>query len=203
MCVPTDKASNNIAVVCKKFYIQKSLEELGSGQDSSNDDDDEETKTEETSETEAETEDEHEDENDETKDEDDEDEGEAEDEEREEIENDDRDEKTYVLVDKDLESIVKRHKRYMKSNLRLDEIPASLPFLYWIPKMHKKPFSKQRYIAASYSCTTKPLSAILTKCLKLIEKQHRFICQGYFRNHGVNPMWILTNLASFHNLLLC
>ena len=88
----------------------------------------------------------------------------------------------------------------MKSNLRLDEIPASLPFLYWIPKMHKKPFSKQRYIAASYSCTTKPLSAILTKCLKLIEKQHRFICQSYFRNHGVNPMWILKNSASFHKL---
>ena len=49
--VPTDKASNNIAVVCKNFYIQKSLEELGIGQDSSNDDDDEETKTEEDSET--------------------------------------------------------------------------------------------------------------------------------------------------------
>ena len=26
--VPTDKASNNIAVVCKNFYIQKSIEEL-------------------------------------------------------------------------------------------------------------------------------------------------------------------------------
>ena len=27
--VPTDKASNNLAVVCKKFYIQQSLKELG------------------------------------------------------------------------------------------------------------------------------------------------------------------------------
>ena len=26
--VPTDKAGNNIAVVCKKFYIEKSMEEL-------------------------------------------------------------------------------------------------------------------------------------------------------------------------------
>ena len=26
--VPTDKASNNIATVCKKFYIEKSLKEL-------------------------------------------------------------------------------------------------------------------------------------------------------------------------------
>ena len=27
--VPTDKASNNIAIVCKKFYIERSLKELG------------------------------------------------------------------------------------------------------------------------------------------------------------------------------
>ena len=66
--------------------------------------------------------------------------------------------------------------------------------------MHKKPFSKQRYIAASYSCTTKPLSAVLTKCSKLIEKQQRFICKGYFRNHGINPMWILNNSTSIHKL---
>ena len=31
--VPTDKASNNIAVVCKNFYIQKSIEELGINED--------------------------------------------------------------------------------------------------------------------------------------------------------------------------
>ena len=88
----------------------------------------------------------------------------------------------------------------MKSNLDSKIIIESFPFLYWIPKMHKKPFSKQRYIAASYSCTTKPLSAVLTKCLKLIEKQQRFICKGYFRNHGINPMWILKNSTSFHKL---
>ena len=90
--------------------------------------------------------------------------------------------------------------KYVKSNLDSEIIPESFPFLYWIPKMHKKPFSKQRYIAASYSCTTKPLSAVLTKCLKLIEKQQRFICKGYFRNHGINPMWILHNSTSFHKL---
>ena len=90
--------------------------------------------------------------------------------------------------------------KYVKSNLGSEIIPESFPFLYWIPKMHKKPFSKQRYIAASYSCITKPLSAVLTKCLKLIEKQQRFICKGYFRNHGIDPMWILNNSTSFHKL---
>ena len=64
--------------------------------------------------------------------------------------------------------------------------------------MHKKSKSKQRYIAASYACTTKEISAVLTKCLKLIEKQHRIIGRQYEKNYGINPMWILHNSASVH-----
>ena len=64
--------------------------------------------------------------------------------------------------------------------------------------MHKKPKSKQRYIAASYACTTKDISAVLTKCLKLIEKQHRIIGRQYEKNYGINPMWILHNSAFVH-----
>jgi hypothetical protein len=143
--VQTDKASNNIAIVCKKFYIEKSLKELGVFQKRKVDD------------------------------------------------------MTYMKLDEDIESIVKRHKRYMKSNLGVEDIPESFPFLYWIPKMHKKPFSKQRYIAASYSCTTKPLSQLLTKVLKLVENQHRTICRRYETNYGINPMWIIHNSKSFHN----
>ena len=146
--VPTDKAGKNIAIVCKKFYIQKSLQELGIWQEAS----------------------------------------------------EQNDQRTYEIVDTDTKSIIKRHIKYVKSNLDSKIIPESFPFLYWIPKMHKKPFSKQRYIAALYSCTSKHLSAVITKCLKLIEKQQRFICKGYFRNHGINPMWILNNSTSFHKL---
>ena len=126
--VPTDKASNNTAVVCKSFYIQKSIEELGINQDA--------------------------------------------------VSNQ-KDGNTYVKVDKDPKDIINNHKKYMKSNLKIDNVTEKLPFLYWIPKMHKKPYSKQRYIAASYACTTKEISAILTKCLKLIEKQHRIIGRQY------------------------
>lgn len=145
--VPTDKASNNIAVVCKKFYIEQSLKELDiyhdavSGQNDIN---------------------------------------------------------TYMKVDKNPQDIINRHKRYMKSQLKIDTLTEKLPFLYWIPKMHKKPYSKQRYIAASYACTTKDISAILTKCLKLVEKQHRIICRQYEKNYGINPMWIIQTSRSVH-----
>ena len=108
--------------------------------------------------------------------------------------------KTYVSVDKDVKSIVDRHKRYLSRNKIKDEVPEYLPFLYWIPKMHKKPYSKQRYIAASNHCSTKPLSAVLKKCLNLVEKQHRIICRRYDKNHGINPMWIIHNSKSVHTM---
>jgi hypothetical protein len=56
--------------------------------------------------------------------------------------------------------------------INIEEKQQQLPILLWIPKMHKKP-SKQRFIAASHCCTTKPISALITKCLKLIQQAHR------------------------------
>ena len=146
--VPTDKASNNISVVCKKFYIEQSMKELDIFLNSSK-----------------------------KKDAD----------------------KTYVPVKESLSSLLSRHSRFMKAHSIEDA--KDLPFLYWIPKMHKKPYSKQRYIAASARCSTKPLSAILTKCLKLIEAQHRIIGKRYFTNHGINPMWIIDNSTAVHSMI--
>ena len=67
--------------------------------------------------------------------------------------------------------------------------------------MHKKPYSKQRYIAASNRCSTKSLSQILTKCFKLIEKQHRIICRRYDTSYGINPMWIINNSTAVQSII--
>ena len=146
--VPTDKASNNIAVICKKFYIEQALKELGIFADSLSD----------------------------------------------------NDIKTYELVDLDTTSIINRHVLFLKTALKATEIPETLPFLYWIVKMHKIP-SKQRYIAASSCCSTKPLSEALTKCFKVIELQHRYICSQYNSTYGINPMWIIHNSFSVHKII--
>ena len=45
-----------------------------------------------------------------------------------------------------------------------------LPTLYWLPKLHKRPY-KARFIANSSSCTTTVLSKLLTSCLTAV-KQH-------------------------------
>ena len=68
--------------------------------------------------------------------------------------------------------------------------------------MHKTP-PKQRYIAASNKCTTKPLSNIITKCLKLALLQHRKYCTTIYNRTGVNAMWITDNSKDVLNTIEC
>ena len=148
--VPTDKANNNISVVCKNFYIEQSLRELKIFK---------------------------------------------------EHKHDDNNGRTYIEIKKNIDSIIRRHINYSKRKIPNAEVPKYLPLLYWIPKMHKKPHSKQRFIAASGCCTTKPISSLLTKVLKLIENTLRGFCAYYHKNYGINPMWILKNSTSVHKIL--
>ena len=46
---------------------------------------------------------------------------------------------------------------------------ADLPYLYWIPKLHKTQY-KDRYIAGSSTCSTKELSIHLTKILSAVKE---------------------------------
>ena len=66
-------------------------------------------------------------------------------------------------------------------------------FFIGFRKCIKKPFSKQRYIAASHSCTTKPLSKMITFCLKLVKKTCSNHCKVIQKNSGYNRMWIVDN----------
>ena len=101
--VPIDKATNNIAIVCKRFYIQKLMSEVGVPGDTS---------------------------------------------------------PTYKLSENDPNNIV--HDNSMlceKFGRKMEDRQKSLPFIYWVPKMHYNP-PRFRFIVASSSCSTKPLSSI-------------------------------------------
>ena len=52
--------------------------------------------------------------------------------------------------------------------LFVDEDHSKLPTLYWLPKLHKRPY-KLRFIANSSACTTTELSILLTSCLTAIK----------------------------------
>ena len=55
-----------------------------------------------------------------------------------------------------------------KFGLFVDEDHSKLPTLYWLPKLHKRPY-KSRFIANSSACTTTELSFLLTSCLTAIK----------------------------------
>ena len=75
-----------------------------------------------------------------------------------------------------------------------------LPGFYWMPKLHKNPYG-HRFIAASASCTTKPLSKLLTHCLRLILKHYREYCKGIEKRTGVNCFWVINNSTEVTNTL--
>ena len=100
---------------------------------------------------------------------------------------------TYRCLKSKRELIVKKHVKYMDFHkIALDDSQKCLQFLYWIPKMHKNP-SKQRYIAASHSCSTKRLSKMITFCLKLIQTTCENFCKAVHKTRGFNRMWIVNN----------
>ena len=100
---------------------------------------------------------------------------------------------TYECVMEDSGGIVDRHVRFFRNHHI--EVPSQhkcLPLFYWLPKLHKQPYGT-RFIAASHKCTTKPLSKLLTSCLKLITNHFKQYCNGIFCRTAVNCFWIIDN----------
>ena len=76
---------------------------------------------------------------------------------------------TYTHTALTKEEILDNHKSVLCSfGISTKDEKLDLPSLYWIPKLHKCPF-KQRYIAGSAKCSTKPLSKLLTCILSAVQ----------------------------------
>ena len=77
--------------------------------------------------------------------------------------------------------------------MSIKEKQNRLPTLYWLPKLHKRPY-KARFIANSSSCTTTVLSKLLTSCLTAVKKKHwiRYYDTVYERD-GINYFWSIKN----------
>ena len=83
-------------------------------------------------------------------------------------------------------------KNYTTTTIQTTDEELDLPYIYWIPKMHKNPY-KHRFIAGSSKCSTKPLSILLTKLLTHIKQGLQEYCETSYSRSGVNQMWILKN----------
>ena len=138
--LPADKAQNNIIFVCKKYYIQCLVDELGVNTDSPS--------------------------------------------------------STYKLETLSKQEIINNQMSAISSfGINVKKEDHDLPCLYWLPKMHKTPY-KQRYIAGSYRCSTKPVSIKLTKILTGIKEGLQKYCETSYSRSGINQMWILKNSKS-------
>ena len=77
---------------------------------------------------------------------------------------------------------------------------VDLSALYWFPKLHNDPY-KQRYIAGSAKCSTKPLSKLLTAILPTVKDGLNKYCDVIYSHSGIYQMWILKNSKQlFDNL---
>jgi hypothetical protein len=100
---------------------------------------------------------------------------------------------TYTPTTLMKEEILDNHRSVLCSfGISTKDEELDLPSLYWIPKLHKCPF-KQRYIAGSAKCSTRPLSKLLTCILSAVKTGLQSYCDTSYSKRCVNQMWILKN----------
>ena len=76
-----------------------------------------------------------------------------------------------------------------------------LPTMYWLPKLHKRPY-KARFIANSSSCTTTTeLSELLTSCLTAVKNHVIRICEKVYERSGKTLFWSIKNSGEVLNKL--
>ena len=66
--------------------------------------------------------------------------------------------------------------RYNTAKVQYVKLRLSENKMYWLPKLHKKPY-KARFIANSSSCTTTELSKLLTSCLTAVKNHVIRYCE--------------------------
>ena len=76
--------------------------------------------------------------------------------------------------------------------VKAKENQDKVPTLYWLPKLHKKPY-KARFIANFSSCTITELSKLLTSCLSTVKKHVIKYCGKLYEKSGKNLFWSIKN----------
>ena len=102
--------------------------------------------------------------------------------------------KAYEEISKDEKSVVYSHLNEIPNKFAVDvkERQDRLPTMYWLPRLHKRPY-KARFIANSSSCTTTELSKLLTSCLTAIKAKVIKYCETVYERSGKNMFWPIKN----------
>ena len=94
--------------------------------------------------------------------------------------------------------LMRRLSLMMQAKFRLfvAEDHSKLPTLYWLPKLHKRPY-KSRFIANSCACTTTELSILLTSCLTAIKNHVIKYCTAVYEEIVKNYFGLLKIQVKF------
>ena len=76
--------------------------------------------------------------------------------------------------------------------MSIKEKQDRLPTLYWLPKLHKRPYEAP-FIANFSSCTTTNLSKLLTLCLTAVKKHWIRYYDTVYERDGIIYFWSIKN----------
>ena len=110
----------------------------------------------------------------------------------------------YLETDTDEVSVVNAHLNDLpvKFSVCVNEGQDKLPTMYWLPKLHKRPY-KARFIANSSSCTTTELSKLLTSCLTAIKSHVIRYRETVYETSNKNWFWSIKNSGEVLSKLKC
>ena len=107
---------------------------------------------------------------------------------------------TYKLATKIKDDIITNNLSLCdKYGLELTVSQMTLPFMYWLPKMHYSP-SRARFIVVSSTCSSKPPSQAISKVLKLLfhQVQNFGAKSTFYKNY--NRFWVIENSSPIEQL---
>ena len=96
----------------------------------------------------------------------------------------------YKEASTDEKTVVNSHSNELpySFDVKVKERQDKLPTMYWLPKLHKRPY-KAKFIANSSSCTTTELSKLLTSCLTAVKSR----AIRYYETVYGNMFWSIKN----------
>ena len=112
--------------------------------------------------------------------------------------------RAYLETDTDEMSVVNAHLNDspVKFFVCVNECEDKLPAMYWLPKLHKRPY-KARFIANSSSCSTTELSKLLTSCFTAIKSHVIRYCETVYETSNKNWFWSIKYSGEVLNKLKC
>ena len=90
----------------------------------------------------------------------------------------------------------------VKFSVCANECQDKLPTMYWLPKLHKRPY-KARFIANSSSRTTTELSKFLTSCLTAIKSHVIRYCETVYETSNKNCLLSIKKSGEVLSKLKC